>query len=190
MDFETLFTLVLVIVYVIYQIVGSRGVQNKPSPRPEQSPRPKEPQRAPGGAGDELDQALREIRQALGMEPPSPPEPAPQTARTEHEPMQEAHDRPEPPRPLAPWADVEAETVSTGAELEQSTAPWIEDSFETQPQALGEDSLLEEVEVKVLPASASVSRRPQLLRRLREPGTARDAVILSEILGPPRSRRR
>lgn len=180
MDSETLFYLLLVVAYVVYQIVGSRNQSRKPSPRPQEPhpPRASEPESSkPASASDELDQALREIRQALGMEPPPAPAPSPAPEKK--------------PQPVPAPKSVRPKTAPPEPTSPQQAAPWAEQALEAEStEMIGEaDTLLEEVEVRSQPASAPASRRPALLERLRTPGAARDAIVLSEILGPPRSKR-
>lgn len=83
MDFEGLFWIALIVFYFMSRVLGGK---KKPSPRPTGG-RPSKPDRSPRTSQEpELDDALREIRQALGFpveeaehkpEPSSEPEPEP-----------------------------------------------------------------------------------------------------------------
>lgn len=147
MDFENVFWIFLLVAYLVLQVLGKKRRQKKPPPLPEG-------ERTGGsGAGDHtLEEALREIRHALGVETPSR---APEPTRTPVFPQ-----KPAPPR-RAP------EFKSPSPHLPVDEAPLSARKPLPQP----------------IP-------RSRLRRRLREADSVREAVILSEILGPPMSRRR
>lgn len=77
MDFEGLFWIALLVFYLVSRVLGGKKRQ-KPSPRPtdQQRPRPARTSTAPNASDSdgELDEALQEIRRALGfpVEEPTP----------------------------------------------------------------------------------------------------------------------
>lgn len=162
MDFETLFWLILLGLYVLYQLVGGKKPRPRPAPAPDAD--------APAEAGDDLDrslqEALREIREALGVEAPPAPEPPP---------AREPSSRPE-------WVPVEQEAWG---------APRVP-TRPREPAAPPSDRLPDTRDaVPAEPAAAGGPTPAQRLRhRLRERDTLREAVLLKEILDPPLSLRR
>ena len=166
-----------------------------------------EPTSGRGKRDPELDDALREIRRALGFPeadvPPRPerrpeviretPEEAeqdtgwptiePSTAsRPPTQPRSGAPERPKFARPI-PSSPPTDQRRGTGAELERSVGRRGSRRGESIPTA-------------PIPASASVdSARPRdiglsaLKKRLHAPETLREAFVIKEILDPPRSKR-
>ncbi len=146
MDFENVFWIFLLVVYLVLQVLGKKRRRKKPPPLPEG-------ERTGGRETGEhtLAEALREIRHALGVEtPPHAPEPA-------HTPA-----------------------------IPQKTAPPRRAPEFKSPSPLPADEAAGFAR-KPLPQPIPLSR---LQKRLRDADSVREAVILSEILGPPMSRRR
>ena len=196
---ENLFWLVLLIIYLILQFVGSK---KKPEPGRDAPPgRPHGAERYPqGSAGNSLEDALREIREALGAEPerPQPAERAkvdsPLPSVSPSAPTRLERRLPDEPRrtqqgegrPSGPGRRKRGEFAGEEAFEHRPTlesppaARTIPDSTRTRRPADAKPKR---------PASLSSGRRETLLGSLHDPQSVQDAVILSEVLGPPRSRR-
>ncbi len=189
MDYETLFYLAIAAIYILYQVLA--GNKKKKTRRPG-TPLPPAPDAidsaGPTAAEPTLDDALREIRQALGMEvPEAPPKPPPRPVEAPA------------PRPAAPPS--EFKPVSTR---------FADAEFEAKPTAFGPAASLHKREpappartaparrtpapgkvLKAKPTAPPESALPaDLTRRLRDPQAAREAFVLGEVLGPPRAHRR
>ena len=193
---EILLWLVVLVVYLILQLIGS-----KKKPQPGAPPgRPEDARRLPqGDAGNPLEDALREIREALGAEPERPQP----TRRAQTE-------APLPPvSPSAPTRlerrlpdEVQRTSPSKGRTSEPAQRKRggfaDEEAFERR-LALDPPPVTRTAPAPMparrpaqakRPAPKSARERETLLGRLRDPQSVRDAVILSEVFGPPRSRRR
>lgn len=157
---------------------------------PQTEPRPAHGEPA-HGEEDPFGEALRQIREALG-EPVPPPEPTPRP-----EPVPESR-RMEKARPEPAFRGPGAsEHEERGFGL---SSPVSEEIFEQRPISARPSGtkpirktrpkrpdLPLPLEVKKLPAGTG----PQaLVRLLRDPQRAREALILHEVLGLPRSRSR
>ncbi len=154
MDVETLFWLVVVAAYLLYQFAGrTKSRQRLPSPS--------EAEQSPGE--NPLEAALREIQQTLHPEPVQRPadEWAGAPASREHRPAQPI---PTPPRQVKGYAVSDFERVR--AHAIRTVAPGST-SPESDSQAL---------------------MAPEIRTLTRE--KLREAVVLAEILAPPRSLRR
>lgn len=158
---ETVITIALLILYVLVQVLG----RNKKAPSPPSPP--------PGDdeAPASLEDALREIREALEGRSATPP-PVP-TAPSKAPPVF-AEDRfeqapIEPPFAQRPFGEEQFERL--GRRSAPRPAPRLapRQTPSTPPPA---------------------ASQPPLLDRLRSPEALRDAVILETLLGPPRARRR
>ncbi len=178
MDFDLLvFLLIFLVAPLLRRLFESR---KRPQPADmEASPKP-----SPEAARDPLAEALRQMREALG----EPPAPLPQN----------------PPPVTLPARQAEHEFHSLGRFEHDAHGfgrenPASEEVFEQRPafttrgtterirrDALSEVDLTTPLEVVAVDPSA----RPDLARQLRDPQRAREAFVLKEILGPPRSRRR
>ncbi|GEM_PF-5476920 len=194
MDIQALLSILLVILYFILQAAGrnKKGRQQRPVPAPQRTPFPQHTS-DPDDGMDEWERALREIRTALGdVEPePEPPRPTPVPR-----PVPQQHERP----PSAP---------KTAPAAKHTPIPRAEDSFESPhfEEWRSENFFERRAPVKkpaqVVPVSPSVPvpappvrkntpapsrQRSPVLEALNEPETARNAIILGEILGPPRAR--
>ena len=214
MDFETIIGLVMVVFYLLLQIRGNkkkRMAKQKKQRALEAPPVPTET-REPVAQNDELEAALREIRQALGMEPPKP-QPLPRKKTPSYEPE---FQRPEP--------DFHDEAFESAAAFEEpfdsqeqafESRKTFDEAFDTHEQAFEEQSPYSEandiLEQRfedeapytehphpkhrhgIIDEPAKVVERPgrydSLLAELRQSPTARRALIMSEILSEPRSKR-
>ena len=184
MDIGDLIILLLFLFPVISRLFGKKTRPGQPqAPSAESDP-------SPSSTGDPLADALRQIREALGeVQPestPAPPKP-----------------RPEPPRSAVPEPAAHPEFRGLGAfEHDEHgfgrSNPLSEEVFEQWPEVqqrggtdrieqkpLKQVDLATPLEVKqVAPAT-----RSGLADTLRDPARAREAFVLQEVLGPPRSRR-
>lgn len=178
MDLDSLFPLLLLALYFLFRLVGRQKPPQRPHPLPPVDDLPDERR--------DLDEALREIRIALGMEaPPPPPEPPvridqptpfEQPVRFEQPaPFEQPVRMPAPPHPTPAQTPPPVRSRSDTPTPGSSRQPAVPSRLHVQKEA-------ETSEPKR-------SRRADLMRRLRTPGSVREAILLSEILGPPRSRR-
>lgn len=222
MDLDTLFYVALIAIYFIVQALSSRR-RRKMAPKPaERTPARRttttmrtpraEPARQPSGNQD-LDEALAEIRRALGWEaprpepapspskPPSraPQQPAPRRARVESRPAPStlhtprdlsAGQRTIPKSRLETEAAEEAQrTTRRQRRTEQASFESVAPEWESPPrQERTRHRHLEEP--APAPRDRTEIRLPDLQRRLRNPATAREAFLISEIFGRrPHTRR-
>lgn len=222
MELDILFYIAIGVFYLITQLLGSR--KRKPQPGPTSPPArgPQKPSRetqraqeaasaptgqpATGSRSSEMEDALREIRMALGWEKPEPaPAPAPPPAPRTHEP-----ERPLPelsPNARAepiPRAKIEStgrkevppsriESTKTGGS--RSARPRTTIPVPTRPERPIEtttwDALPPETSIRAKPTliesewvGSERANRDRLLdvrRRLHNPDSARDAFIMAEI---------
>lgn len=197
---ENLLWLILLIIYLVLQFVGSKKQPQQPERRaPSGRPDVRRPDggRPPAGG---LEEALREIREALGGEPDRPtrreePEtplaPASPSAPTRLErrlPDESLQTTTPAPKHLeqtgfAGKEDFERHATRVTRAPEPVAAPRNE--IRTPHRATAQTS---DRKRKPTTSPAPVKEKP-LLRRLRDPQSVRDAILLSEVLGPPRSRR-
>lgn len=193
MDLGDLLILLLFLFPVISRLFGGN---KKPTPqRTRPLPRPDDAARRPE-VEDPLADALRQIREALGEVEPEP-EPAPP-------PPSPPKPLPERPRPVLPAPVREPEFRGLGAfEHEEHgfgrSNPLSEEVFERQPafQKRGATDRIEQKPLKQvdLTTPIEVKKVTQATREtaadvLRDPARAREAFIMKEVLGPPRSLRR
>lgn len=207
---DILYTIGLLVIYFLFQVfAGSKKKPPKRAPQ-QRAPRPgDEGQRvepAPFedtgvGTTQSLEDALREIREALGAPQPEPepaPRPAPQTTPGPDPWHTEPVERPDPWHTQAPptpdWHTQPTpyrDPMASSPELHPFDADFAEDAFEEQTvaqrsaAAIMEDGLKSrsQTEAEQAPSSYAATLR----RRLREPDSARDAVVLAAIFGKPRS---
>ena len=190
------------LVYLVFQLLGARKKRpagTKPSPAPDNRPRPA------GGSSEEvtLDDALREIRQALGMETPSPkpvPEPAsptraplPKRAPIPRSRLEKTENRYEREEELIDLAA----PPEWGDEFKELEKHYSDHEFEALPRGVEgyEDPHYRKPAASRTPSAYTQVRRPattpgRVLRKLSTPKAAREAFVLHEILGPPRGLRR
>ncbi len=202
MDLETLFYIAIAAIYILSRLSGGKKKKKKRSappsaeqrqpvpPRPTTSPAPV--QSPASDPSSELDEALREIRRALGWEQPHAP-----GAPT---PAQSGSPVPAPaPIPPTRIETTKVEPVSART-LESRTTQW--DSGRTRPRPRAEPATpapVRKVPRQVpVPSSSPIADSPILSRtsqpresqdqklsdlrdRLRSPASAREAFIMSEI---------
>lgn len=187
MDTETLFYIALAIIYFALQALGSK--KKKEQARLRKQEMGEEPQ--------SLGEALREIRDAMGMEEPQPapaerpavvahtiPEPATPPRRSMgliEEATREY--RPAPSEVLAPQlAALKARLkekhrpATTNVPAHRSPPPVVPEKIEAAPQPVASDK--------------SHAATDAIRQRLRDPSAVREAYVVSEIFGPPRAYRR
>ena len=194
---EDFIWIILLIIYLVLQFVGSKKSPKRPPAQgTPPGPRPGRPSgaRSAPPAGD-LEDALREIREALGGGRPSPaptpkPEvevplepvsasvPTPLERRLEKEPM------PLQKEPVPSWRERSGFLGEERFERRSALAKPIK--VETPRQvAAREHHTKQQTPAKV---ALSGDERAALLRRLRDPQSVRDVIVLSAVLGKPRSR--
>lgn len=195
MDFETLLWLFLAFIYFVFQALGAR----RKTTREDRTPPPPEatPHEAPAGGMEDFDDALREIREALGQRERPAPAPAPA-------PVPPPRSTALPPRKPASLEAPRRAAVRTKLEEFRTS-----EAAATRPRKKIRQIEVKDVErvppsPRGLPAtgaispddpygSARVTKPPReehtLLHRLREQKDAREAIVLREVLGPPRARR-
>ena len=223
MDLETLFYVAIAVLYLLSRVLGGKkkapqkGVPQRQQ-RPQQTPtRRAEP--AAANRAPELDEALREIRRALGWEEPEParptePAPAPQTQPSPEptptfEPAGTREPRAVPPaRPIPRTAVEKADRRPVPQAKVESARPRVVPEARLEPSVRTEEFRSVETprwdareaahrQVGGRPAAsesarsdaARVQRARALRQKLLNPESARDAFLMAEILAP-RSRRR
>jgi hypothetical protein len=198
-DGETLFWILLIIVYLYFQFAGGKKKETPP-PQRRQAPeypddramtRPQQP-----AQDASLEEALREIREALGggyqqvpderpahREEPyyAPPEPVQQTSYrppeppVRREPVRKVPPPPqriEKPRPSSPTSTPFERRVMAG-------------NFDPSRSEIAKDSL---VGKNIEEIGKNTTSQHSVLKKLRDPDEARDAFIMAEVLGKRRSR--
>ncbi len=182
METDLLFLLMLFVFYFLSRIGGKKKPQQRapgPQPRPE-------PQAPRGEAKTEFDDALREIREALGWpERPEPVEvepveqaPAPRSPAEMRESAVERRDREKR------QARRRRESVPAPAPREEPTAqPDAYAAYTGVDAAPAQKSRLD-LPPPVSPTDGSSSSTHPILEKLRSSDGAREAVILSEIFEP------
>ena len=211
MDSETLFSLALLLIYFVFQAFSGKKKQKNRQPRPiptsetERSDLPDA--REANAPPQSLEDALREIREALGG-PASAPEPArpkPEAAQPRPE-VERPHPLVASPRPAPTLPPKLPETRDLPQPREFPKQREMLPRREFQPVATDhrEAHFLKDIPptppYRPLSSSAAVRMRDQteegrqrhlgLRERLKDPRASRDAILLAEILGPPRARRR
>lgn len=185
MDLGDLLILLLFLFPVLSRLFGKK----RP---PQHTPSADSPSAAP--PDDPLADALRQIREALGETTPEPPPPKP-PAEPERTVL--------PPKPAAPAQARVPEFHGLGAYEHDEhgfgrSNPLSEETFERMPQPQRHDGtdridqrplknvdLTTPIEVKkVVPTT-----RSSLAEALQDPARAREAFVMYEVLGPPRSLR-
>ncbi|MEM1042576.1 MAG: hypothetical protein AAGI91_08105 [Bacteroidota bacterium] len=198
MDFDLIIFLLIFLFPLFQRLFGKKRQQPAKQPQPAKRARRARPeleatsaeQPEPQPARDPLSEALRQIREALAEQ--AEPE------RQQPEPQPRAlAERPDEFREVG---EFEHEAHGFGRENPLSEEVFERrPAFQTRTQArpervapkripqkpLGDVDLSTPLEVKT---EGDASRR-DLARRLRQPGSARDAFVLKEILDAPRSRR-
>ncbi|MDX1548671.1 MAG: hypothetical protein R3247_16865 [Rhodothermales bacterium] len=181
---DLLIYVAFLVIYLIFQVLGAKNKQKrKAQPQPDAPALPPGTQAAPEPT---LDDALREIRRALGMEMPEPaPEPLPPPVPA---PAQK-------PAPYVPSTPSRLPARKRPTEFVERTPHFSDAEFDAQPRGVeGFDDPHFAPPSPLDPAYGRPTRRaavpPQsVLNALRSPDAARKAFLLHEILGPPRARR-
>ncbi len=214
MDGETIFYIIAILIYLVFQVLGGKKKKKKrPVPGAGQ-PLPGAGQPSPGaasrpaqvpGAEPTLEDALREIRQALGMEAPSaapPPTaepPAPPPSRLPPRPKREK----KPIRTHAPELAETAPKKSWSSEFKRYPTHYADSHFEeltTDGDRFGQPRTRTTTHrpAPTTPPAKKTTATPKpapvdpstLIKQLQNPQSARDAFILSEIFGRPHMGRR
>lgn len=182
MDFgEELFWVALLIIYFFFQVLGGRKKQQQqqkrrqPADGAERQPAP--PQREP-----ELDDALKEIRRALGF-PDEEPEPEPAAA--------EVPAPQKPPQKFPPRTTETPRTLGRPSPPPSGRIPVPDKAFKREEafEKMAELPPIQEP-LETPGRSKKSSRRPHLMKKLHDPAAAREAFLMKEIFGPPRAKRR
>lgn len=166
--------LIILLIIFLAPAIGRLFEKMKPAPPPTE-PRPESHE------DDPLGEALRQIREALGEpapEPAPPPKPVPAPPRLEQ--THRASD-------LHGLGAAEHEGL-----VVQRRSP--AESLERRPVVLVEPPRPAPPKRAALPSppkpTAPAFSSRDFVHRLRDPRRAREAFILHEVFGPPRSRRR
>ncbi|MGI9175758.1 MAG: hypothetical protein ACR2GR_10620 [Rhodothermales bacterium] len=195
---ENLIWLALLVIYLVLQFVGSKKSPQRPPgqgvPGGQQPGRPSGTRSAP--AEGSLEDALREIREALGGRPSPAPTPEPEV-ETPLEPVStsvptrlerrlQKEPTPLQKEPVPAWRERSGFAGEERFERRPALAAPIK--VETPLQiAARAPRQGEKTSAKVtLPGD----ERAVLLGRLRDPQSVRDVIVLSSLLGKPRSRDR
>ena len=195
---EDFIWIILLVIYLVLQFVGSKKSPKRPpgqdTPVGSRPGRPSGTRSAPPEGN--LEDALREIREALGGRSSPAPTPAPEVevplepvsanVPTRLEKQLQKEPTPLQKAPVPSWR--ERSGFSDEERFEQRPALAAPIKVETPLQiAARERRLGLETSKK---ATLSADERTALLRRLRDPQSVRDVVVLSALLGKPRSRDR
>lgn len=197
---DALVLILMIIMYLVWQAMTSVGSKEKPRPSSEQPQGPSRPRQA--AEGGELDEALREIREALGG-------PAPPTRTPREMPGQ----RPPPSRSQREPADARRarreELEHQRREVEQETRRYEEQTRSAMQEQIERQRKLSERAAAAerraegrdaaIDTPLQVERRADrdrraptgnLTERFFDPESLQEAVVMNEILAPPRARRR
>lgn len=211
---EVLFYIAIAIIYLIIQVRAAKKKQQQQQQTGASLP-PGFPQdRARPQQEVSLEEALREIRQSLGMETPPSQTPSTPAARPESAPR-EVQPPSEFRAPPSTFADAEFESRPTAfgklpsihkheqvparkevPARKQVPIPKVvpksaleKKTFASLPRTTLQASI-KPPEVKTRPGPALSSPDPSDLRSLlKDPKAAQKAFILGEVLGPPRAHR-
>lgn len=185
MEIDFIILIMLLVFYVFSQLSGKKKTQQRKGPAPEQG----QSKRPTGQSSPELDDALREIREALGW--PSSPESEPEpedaepvtvtpspTVESTRETTSERHDRPSRPASTPSRPDArstqrhQADTqTSAFSDFTGVDAPTAKKSRLDLPPPLS-------------PSEEAGNKTHPLLRTLRSREGAQKAVIMAEIFEP------
>jgi hypothetical protein len=197
MNLENLFWLVLLVIYLIFQVMGSKKKRpQRPPERHEPSPSGQERDVEPG-----LEDALREIREMLNPQPqpradrPEPvhaPPPARRPERATGQRKWPERSTTTPGRTQRDQSHFKMPAPRTFDVRKISTQPlhWQGTRLEStrKPSKKLKMGAIEKLSTDE-PFVGSIYRHP-LLAKLSSTKVAREAVILTELLGPPKSLRK
>lgn len=186
MDIETLLGLIAVIAMLLIQALSSKKkAQQKRQSQSSSSPSAAlKPPRKPGG----LEEALREIQRALDPSPPTQ-EPAPPVPPRSREFSSFSFSESSADAFKFKAHDTSYKKEEVFESFHGTEKPKAQHSRRREPikqkKAVSVAAYRTETEMKgIVP-----TRRNALLKQLRDPQSARSAIVLSEILGPPKSKR-
>ncbi len=220
---DLLIYLLLGLVYLIYSVM-TKGKKKKRVPPPADPSLPgpvggpaEAPAEAPA-AQPTMDDALREIRIALGMEAPPSPPPVPRSPRTEPPPIRATPKKvTHPTRSHGPELAETAPKKSWPSEFKPIPTHYADETFEelrtrdgdrfgqrrqkpkpslpaaSPPSAKPSYTAAAKEQTPKLTTQRQAStgvRRSRIRQLLNDPNAAREAFILSEIFGPPHAKRR
>lgn len=187
MDVETLFYIAAIAIYFLFQILGGK----KKRQAKKQLPIPTQGQEQATSTGEPtLDDALREIRQALGMEPPPARPPQPSAPQSKPHPVREHGPELMDLAPKRPWPS-EFQEIKTHYADEAFEAARDGDRFgkpRTTSKRSTHPALRTTVQKPPFDEPFGGHSKPDMKRL--DIKTVREAFILSELLGPPRALRR
>ena len=193
-NFDNFLFLLLVVVAVLFQFLAKvAGKKSKDQTEQTSTPRTPAPsQRAPTGSDEDR---IRKLMEALGQPPTSRP-PPPVVPRTDISPRPLAPVKPPIPQPSPPWRLPRKERGKPEAiAKEKSALPVITRVGKIIPPKITGSPAFE---IQEAPGTYAATTRT--IAKTEEPRTdivtllastsgLRDAVILREILGPPRGLR-
>lgn len=192
MDFEALLSLLLVLFYIFLQFTGrkKREQQRRHAPLPTGGPAPQRTAE-PNRGMSELERALHEIRTALGGPESQPPIRKPAPAPIPQQNQQRLPPRPTPTTKPAPVPNFEDTFESQHFEEWRPDAPLERRAPKKSPARPVAASQLAPTLTKTESRIRTSPKQDRLAIQdlLNAPGSARNAVLLGEILGPPRSRK-
>lgn len=177
---DSLLPLLLFLVFIALRALSNRKATERPAPGQQ-----------PGGDAvaerdPDMDEALRQIREALGMPSPPPPQPRPAPAAQAPPPLPPPA-RPLPPKPAPLPAKPAPLSKARPAEFRERPKVFAEDRFERARDTFVPPHAAPHLR-RVEPAPAPPHDDP-LAQQLRAAGGAEQAVLFSEIFGRPRSQR-
>ena len=191
--FDNFLFLLLVVVAVLFQFLAKMaGKKSKDQTKRTSTPIPKTPaplQRAPTESDEDR---VRKLLEALGQPPTSRP-PPPIVPRTDISPRPLAPVKPPIPQPSSPWIlPREKRRKPDAIAKEKSTPPAI-----TRVEKIVSPKIIGTPAFEIQEAPEAYAATTRTIARMEEPradiatllastSRLRDAVILREILGPPR----
>jgi hypothetical protein len=203
---DNLLFLLLVAVAVLFQLLAKKASKiGKDQTTRTSTPIPRTPPPIPRAPRASDEEQIRKLLEALGQPPSSRP-PPPVAPRTDIPPRTLAPVRPPVPRPTPPWIWPREERRKREKLQKESSAPTATRAEEIIPPQITAASVFEVHEgplpaepvpiIKApLEAYATATRtiaktpRPDRVTLLASNSGLRDAMILREILGPPRGLR-
>jgi hypothetical protein len=192
--FDNFLFLLLVVVAVLFQFLAKvAGKKNKDQTKRTSTPRTPAPsQRAPTGSDEDR---IRKLMEALGQPPTARP-PPPVVPRTDISPRPLAPVKPPIPQAPPPWRLPRKERGKPEAIAKEKSALPVITRVEKiiPPKITGSPAFeIQEAPEAYAATTRTISkteeRRADIATLLTSTSGLRDAVILREILGPPRGLR-
>ena len=192
--FDNFLFLLLVVVAVLFQFLAKvAGKKNKDQTKRTSTPRTPAPsQRAPTGSDEDR---IRKLMEALGQPPTARP-PPPVVPRTDISPRPLAPVKPPISQPPPPWRLPRKERGKPEAIAKEKSALPVITRVEKiiPPKITGSPAFeIQEAPEAYAATTRTISkteeRRADIATLLTSTSGLRDAVILREILGPPRGLR-